>query len=243
MKPFVKIDDASVVFPSAHQHQSLKNLLVGRHRVSPTPKRMALSSVSVELVSGERLGIIGRNGSGKTTLLKVIAGILPPTEGRRVVRGEIAPVISQGLGFDPTLPVRLNIRLGLLHTNRAQDYTLAFERHVLEFAELTEYANEPAAVLSSGMQSRLAFALALFQTPQILLLDEVFATGDAAFIKKAEAAMLERIDQTPIVVLVSHSPPRIARVATRCILLDQGHILADGPPGEIAEKYKKLTAA
>lgn len=242
-QPFVAIESVGVDFPLEQRHQSLKNLLVGRHRQTSVAVRAALRNISFSVAPGERVGIVGRNGSGKTTLLKVVAGILPPTSGQRRLRGSIAPIIAQGLGFDPALPLGMNIRLGLIHSNRSAQYSPDLQRQILEFAELTEYARDPINALSSGMQARLAFSLSLFQSPDILLLDEVFATGDAAFIRKAEAAMMERIEQTPIVFIVSHSAELVARIATRCILLDHGEMIADGNPDTVLKTYSGLSAS
>jgi ABC-type polysaccharide/polyol phosphate transport system ATPase subunit len=237
----VRLDKVDVVF-GQHVYRTVKGVLVGMLRGQQkeiVTGRKVLDGIDLTVSPGDRLGIVGHNGSGKTTLLKVIAGILPPVHGGRNVVGTIAPVIAQGLGFEPDLPLRLNIKLGLAYSNRLAQHSRDLEDAILDFAELTEYADAQLQTLSTGMQARLTFATSLFQTPDILILDEVFATGDAHFVRKSQAAMMEHIERTPIVILVSHSAGLIREVCNRSILLDHGRMVEDGPTDAILDIYAR----
>jgi lipopolysaccharide transport system ATP-binding protein len=237
----VTLDKVDVIF-GQHVYRTVKGVLVGMLRGTPKETvtgRKVLDGIDLTVSPGDRLGIVGHNGSGKTSLLKVIAGILPPVHGGRNVVGTIAPVIAQGLGFEPDLPLRLNIKLGLAYSNRLAQHSRDLEDAILDFAELTEYADAQLQTLSTGMQARLTFATSLFQTPDMLILDEVFATGDAHFVKKSQAAMMAHIERTPIVILVSHSAGLIGEVCNRSILLDHGRLVEDGPTSQILDIYAK----
>jgi lipopolysaccharide transport system ATP-binding protein len=237
----VRLDKVDVIF-GQHVYRTVKGVLVGMLRGTPKETvtgRKVLDGIELTVSPGDRLGIVGHNGSGKTSLLKVIAGILPPVHGGRNVVGTIAPVIAQGLGFEPDLPLRLNIKLGLAYSNRLSQHSRDLEDAILDFAELTEYADAQLQTLSTGMQARLTFATSLFQTPDILILDEVFATGDAHFVKKSQAAMMAHIERTPIVILVSHSAGLISEVCNRSILLDHGRMVEDGETNHVLDIYAK----
>jgi lipopolysaccharide transport system ATP-binding protein len=237
----VRLDKVDVIF-GQHVYRTVKGVLVGMLRGTPKETvtgRKVLDGIDLTVSPGDRLGIVGHNGSGKTSLLKVIAGILPPVHGGRNVVGTIAPVIAQGLGFEPDLPLRLNIKLGLAYSNRLSQHSRDLEDAILDFAELTEYADAQLQTLSTGMQARLTFATSLFQTPDILILDEVFATGDAHFVKKSQAAMMAHIERTPIVILVSHSAGLISEVCNRSILLDHGRMVEDGETNHVLDIYAK----
>ncbi len=236
----IMLKDATVALPVNSAADTLKTALLRGIRRGVSVRLPVLRNVSLEVAPGERLGIVGRNGCGKTTLLKAIAGIYPLSEGTRAVSGSIAPVIAQGIGFDHALSVRTNIKLSIAHMGRLSGYSRALEDAILDFAELTHRAEIPLQQLSSGQSARLAFAVTLFQTPDILILDEVFATGDVAFVARATAAMTERIRSTPITLFVSHDLATVQRVCTRCILMAEGRIIADGPPAAIIAEYRRL---
>ncbi len=236
----IRLENATVSLPIHPAADTLKKTLLRGIGRAATVRLPVLRGVSLDVAPGERLGIVGRNGCGKTTLLKAIAGIYPLSEGRRSVRGSIAPVIAQGIGFDHALSVRINVKLSIAHMGRLAGYSRELEETILDFAELTHRAEIPLQQLSSGQAARLAFAVTLFQTPDILILDEVFATGDVAFVARATAAMTARIQATPITLLVSHDLTTVQRVCTRCILMAEGRIVADGPPAAIVSEYRRL---
>ena len=242
----IQLDNVDVVFGGG-AYRTLKGVLIGMlHRRGSTHHgiqgRKVLDDNNLTVTPGERLGIVGHNGSGKTTLLKVIAGILPPVAGKRAVVGTIAPVIAQGIGFEPDLPLRLNIKLGLAYVNRMSEHSRELEDSILDFAELTDYADQPLRTLSTGMRARLAFATSLLQTPDILILDEVFATGDARFVKKSQAVMRTHLERTPIVILVSHSADLVREVCSRSIMLEHGRLIEDGDTASVLDTYAKRSA-
>lgn len=238
----IHLDKAAVAFLHGVP-RTVKGAIVGRLGEQPISRVPVLTDISLAIGAGERVGLLGRNGAGKTTLLKLVAGIFPPLSGTRRVDGHIAAVIANGLGLDSALSLSLNVRLGLAYQNRAADYSPALEKTVLEFAELTDQRDRPYGELSAGTRARLSFALSLHQDADILLLDEVFATGDAGFTRKSEAALRDRIDRTPIVVMASHSPDNIRAVCTRAIVLDAGRIVFDGTPDDALERYEELCRA
>jgi len=237
--PYISLSDISIRIYERSLATTLKQRILRRE---PTPPRSTsiLHGVSLRVVAGERLGILGRNGSGKTTLLRAIAGIYPIAGGTRDVLGRLAPVIGQGIGFDPELSLYENIRLGLIYAGRYSEWTPKLQAQILDFAELTERANEPLKLLSSGYQARLAFALSLFQNPDILLLDETLAAGDFAFFDKALTAMLAHMNRTPISVFVSHSEDQIRRVCTRCIVMSRGRLVVDAAPEQAILEYRRI---
>lgn len=219
-------------------HRTVKQVILG---TAPDSRRRipVLDGIDLTVEANQRLGVVGANGSGKTTLLKTIAGILLPTEGSIAVKGNVSAVIAQGLGVDAALSVRLNIRIGLAYADRLDEFNPDFERRVLDFAELQDFADEPLCNLSSGMRSRFMFALSLYESPEILLLDEVFATGDMRFVRKAREAMLGSIERSPITILVSHDDALIRSICSRCVLIEHGKIVADGSPDEVVAFYSR----
>lgn len=241
MSVFVSLDRATVAYPPNHRTMSLKHRLVSRYGQKAEEWHTVLKEITLSAGAGERIGVVGRNGAGKTTLLKLIAGILPPISGTCRAVGKIAPVIAQGLGFDNELSVRLNIRLALLHANRLEDWSNDLEARILEFCELEKYTDRQFSVLSSGMRSRLAFAISMFQSSDILILDEVFAAGDAAFVRKAQALTLKRVEDVPLLFFVSHTEDHLVTLCRRCILIDHGRLVMDGPTRDVLDAYKKQT--
>jgi ABC-type polysaccharide/polyol phosphate transport system ATPase subunit len=237
--PLVELRDVAVSVPVRLAADTLKRRLIHGIRREAVQRVPLLHHIDLTVRWGERIGIIGRNGSGKTTLLKAVAGIYPLAQGTRNVVGSIAPVIAQRVGFDHELSARINIRLALAHMGRLHAWTPALQDAILDFAELGHRADLPVQLLSSGQQSRLAFAITLFQTPDILILDEVFATGDEAFLRRAAAAMTQRIRTTPIVLIVSHDLAALPALCTRCLMLAEGRIAADGPTAEVIELYRR----
>ena len=193
--------------------------LTGRYKVVDF---WAARDINFEIRRGDMLGIIGANGAGKSTLLKVISGIMAPTRGRVVRRGQVVALLELASGFDGDLTVKENayLRGAMLGYTRAfMDKT--YER-LVAFAELKEFENRPFKQLSSGMKSRLAFAIASLVNPEILILDEVLAVGDGAFRQKSEAKMREIIGAGAMTILVSHSIGQIRSMCNKVLWLDKG---------------------
>jgi lipopolysaccharide transport system ATP-binding protein len=193
--------------------------------------------VSFEVKAGERVGVIGRNGAGKSTLLKLLSRITAPTEGRAEIRGRVGSLLEVGTGFHPELTGRDNIFLSgsILGMRRAEIRTKIDE--IVEFAGVGAFLDTPVKRYSSGMYLRLAFAVAAHLEPDVLLVDEVLAVGDAEFQKKCLGRM-EEIGRTGRTVLfVSHSMPSILRLCERVILLDRGGVVADGNAQTVLRRY------
>lgn len=197
----------------------------------------ALKKVSLEINPSERVGIVGHNGAGKSTLLKSLCGIYEPSEGTIKVEGRIAPLLEIGAGFHPEFTGRENIYLNgaILGYSKAQ--LRVIESEVIEFAGVEEFIDTPVKYYSTGMYMRLAFSLATAVHPQILILDEMFAGGDAAFVEKARGRMHEMINKADIMVVVSHNHELLLSLCNRIIWLDHGSVLADGDPEAIMKVY------
>jgi lipopolysaccharide transport system ATP-binding protein len=234
--PSISLQDATVCGVDVNELTlSFKRLLLGRKKKSKLWEIEILRNIDLEIQPGERLGVIGPNGSGKSTLLKAIAGIYPLSRGKRQVLGSLAPILEMGLGFDLYVSGRVNIKLALMHSGRLSAYSKELERDVVEFADIGDYIDRPMAIYSNGMRARLAFAIAFYQQADILLMDEVFATGDQSFKRKAIDLLLKSIRNTPISVLVSHNYKLIRTLCNRCIAIDFGRKVADGPTEEVLE--------
>ena len=198
----------------------------------------AVKDVSLEVPQGQMLGLVGRNGSGKSTLLKIIAGVFRPTTGRVHVEGSIAPLIELGAGFHPELTGRENILLNGLLMGYSKDEIKAREQSIIDFSELEEFIDSPIKQYSSGMHTRLAFAVATEVNPQILILDEVLAVGDAAFQQKCFARIQNFRQAGKTILFVSHAMAVVVQYCDRAVLLEKGSIVADGDPAEVAEIYR-----
>jgi len=222
-----------------------------RHRVSSlkqtaidTIKRrmayeefFALNGVSFNIARGETVSVIGRNGAGKSTLLKVIARVLPPTSGRVIVRGRVAPMIELGAGFNSELTGAENIVLyGTLLGRTPKEMKSRIEA-IADWAGLTEHLDIPIRAYSSGMTARLAFATATDVTPDLLLIDEILSVGDEDFREKSAARTVEMMNTGCAVLLVSHDLSAVARMSTRAIYLSNGTPKYSGAPNEVIEAY------
>ena len=211
--------------------------LLGR-KVEERPLFKALDDVSFSIEPGEVVGIIGHNGAGKSTLLKMLARISTPTSGTVKVNGRIAPLIEVGAGFVPDFTGRENVYLnGSILGMSKQEIDKKFDE-IVEFAEMTEFIDTPVKRYSSGMQVKLAFAVATSIAAEILIVDEVLAVGDLAFQRKCFDRMESLIkDQGRTVLLVSHNIRQVERLCSRVILLDHGRIVTDDNPHEVCDLF------
>lgn len=198
-----------------------------------------MKDVSFEVKRGDSLGLIGLNGSGKSTMLKTIAGVLKPTKGTVTVGGNIAPLIELGAGFDMDLTARENVFLNgaLLGYNRAQ--MEAQYEDIVEFSELRDFMDVPVKNFSSGMVSRLAFAIATIGIPDILIVDEVLSVGDFRFQEKCEARIQNMKDQGTTILFVSHSIEQVKKICNKVVWLDHGVLKMFGDAQEICSIYEK----
>jgi ABC-type polysaccharide/polyol phosphate transport system ATPase subunit len=213
------------------------NFLQGANSTRLVP---ALRDVSVTVPKGSVLGVLGRNGAGKSTLLRTIAGIIPPTKGRIVVRGEISALLSAGIGFNRQLTGRTNIELGALAMGFPDDRVSDLTGSVAEFAQLGEYLDFPMRAYSSGMSMRLGFALAAHLDPEVLLIDEALAGGDSKFKERVAGKMDELCSSGRTIVVVSHSMRALKMMASRCLWLHQGKALEYGEPDEVIKHYLRF---
>jgi ABC-2 type transport system ATP-binding protein len=222
---------------------TLRHSLTRRMHIEGGDSRFwALRDVSFHVGQGESLGIIGPNGAGKSTLLQVLAGIITPSAGVVEVDGHVSSLLSLGAGFDSDLSGRDNIRLagafmGLPHA-------VVEERlpSMVEYADLGEFIDAPIKTYSSGMKARLGFAIATSVNPDILLLDEVLATGDAAFREKSKARVLELVKEAKAIVLVTHDMTWVSEYCNKAMLLEKGQIVAVGRPDDVVEVHQEHSA-
>lgn len=198
----------------------------------------ALKNLNLSFSGGDRVGIIGLNGAGKSTLLKMIVGIYPPQQGSLHIRGKVTPLIELGTGFDHELSGRENIYLNGALLGRSYKQMRALEDAIIEFSDLEEKIDMPIKYYSSGMMGRLAFSIGTIMEPEILLVDEVFSTGDAQFVQKARVRMEQLISKSSVVVIVSHSMDHIIQFCNRVIVLNKGVVVGDGDPEEMVNYYK-----
>lgn len=197
----------------------------------------ALKGVSFELTRGETLAIIGRNGAGKSTMLKVVSRVLPPSQGRMVVRGKVAPMIELGAGFNPELTGAENVVLYGTLLGRDPKHMQERVAELADWAGLTAHIERPLRTYSSGMVSRLAFAVATDEAPDLLLVDEVLSVGDVEFQEKSEARMNSMVNSGAAVILVTHSMKTVLDMATKVIWLDQGEVRAVGEAQKVVDMY------
>jgi lipopolysaccharide transport system ATP-binding protein len=248
MKPIINVEDLGKRYRlGARQtpYGSLRDSLVGAvrspwkrlQRNGPNPLIWALREVSFTIQPGEAVGIVGRNGAGKSTLLKLLSRITEPTTGIIELYGRIASLLEVGTGFHAELTGRENIYLNgaILGMTRAE-IRRKFDE-IVAFAEVEPFIDTPVKHFSSGMYLRLAFAVAAHLEPEILLVDEVLAVGDARFQRKCLDKMQEVGKQGRTVLFVSHNMPAVTRLCSRTILLDAGRVIGDGPSSEIVSAY------
>jgi len=215
--------------------KTLLSVVEGKYR--QPAKKLVLNNVNLVVDKGEKIGIIGANGSGKSTLLKIISGILRPTTGNVRVRGQVAPLIELGAGFDPDISVMDNILLYGVLLGFSRTEMKARARSILEFAELEDYALVPVKGLSSGMVARLGFAIATDVQPDILILDEVLSVGDEGFKNKCKQRMDQFWDDHATVLVVSHDLEFVSTSCKKAIYLNQGNIKFAGDSQEVVDYY------
>jgi lipopolysaccharide transport system ATP-binding protein len=203
----------------------------------------ALRGVSLQVMPGELVGVIGRNGAGKSTLLKLLARITTPTEGQVLMRGRVASLLEVGAGFDPELSGRENVFLsGAILGMRAREIADKFDE-IVAFSGVERFIDTPVKRYSSGMFVRLAFAVGAHLESDILLIDEVLSVGDAEFQRKCVAKMAAISDQGRTVVFVSHNLHAVQQLCPRAYLLDGGRLATTGPTDEVVSRYLELVGA
>jgi lipopolysaccharide transport system ATP-binding protein len=252
MKPSIEIQNLGKEYQlaSSLRYVALRDVLAGSlgnlFTGSATKEKFwALQDINLPINPGERVGIIGRNGAGKSTLLKIISRITPPTKGEVVIRGRVGSLLEVGTGFHPELTGRENIYLnGSILGLKRKEINRQLDA-IIDFSGVEKFIDTPLKHFSSGMQLRLAFAVAAHLEPEILLIDEVLAVGDLEFQQKCIGKMEEvSREHGRTILFVSHQLHTLAKLCDRCIWLDKGHILFDGAVHEAIQQYTaSVTAA
>ena len=245
MKPTVEVSHLGMKFNlSQEMHDTLKDYFINLFRHHDKMKKdefWALTDVSFRLYPGDRLGILGLNGAGKSTILKAIAGVYHPTTGTVKRKGKLAPLLELGAGFEPQYSARENIYLYGAILGYKKDFIDTKFDEIIKFAELEDFIDVPIKNYSSGMKSRLGFAICTAVNPDILILDEVLSVGDKKFRRKSEDKIMSMFDGNVTVLFVSHSLDQVRRICNKAMILDHGHLKAFGDINDIAPIYEQMT--
>jgi lipopolysaccharide transport system ATP-binding protein len=237
----IEISNISKAFPVyAKPHHRLLQMLSRRNKQRWYQEFVALRDVSFSVERGETLGIVGRNGSGKSTLLQIICGTQTPTAGQVNVNGRVAALLELGSGFNPEFSGRENVFLnGMVLGLSWEEIEQRFDS-IAAFAEIGDFMERPVRTYSSGMYVRLAFAVAINVTPDILIVDEALSVGDEAFQRKCFARINRIREDGATILFVSHSASTVVELCNRAVLLDGGELLAMGSPKYIVSRYQKI---
>lgn len=239
-KKMICVDNVTMTFNmNTERVVNLKEYIIRKMKGDLTkPKQFnALSNVSFDVSEGEFIGIVGLNGSGKSTLLKIIAGVMKPSKGNSRVFGTVAPLIELGAGFNPALSGRENIYMNGYVLGFSKKFIIEHMDEIIDFSELGDFIDIPMNNYSSGMRSRLGFAIATTVRPQILIVDEVLSVGDYKFQEKCRKRMQEMLKNNTTVLFVSHSIQQVRDMCTRCIWLEKGKIIMNGETNEVCDKF------
>lgn len=238
----MSVSEPIIVFENVYKTYNLykdsrEQFMALFHKSKKIKKHQALNNVSIKIYEGESVGIIGNNGAGKSTLLKMITGVAFPTSGNVIVKGRVAALLELTAGFSEEMTGRENIYLKgyLLGLNDSQIKEI--ESSIIDFAELGDYIDQPVRTYSSGMRLRLGFAININTKPQILVIDEALAVGDATFQNKCKNKIKELISQNVTVIFVSHSKNGVKEICKRAIYLKKGEIIFDGDVDEALKVY------
>ncbi|MCS4091846.1 ABC transporter ATP-binding protein [Rhizobium sp. BK176] len=236
----VNLHYASVAF----KERSLKTMLASMVKGPGARKTIAdihaLKDVSLSIVPGERVGLLGHNGAGKSTFLKMVAGLYPISSGKRTVEGTVRSLFDISLGFEPDATGRENILYRGLLLGLTPKFMRSLEREIVEFADIGEFIDYPIKTYSAGMQVRLAFAISTAVGGDILLLDEVIGAGDANFMIKARKRIGDLVEKAEILLLASHDFQTLQSICKRGLVFHHGQIVFDGPIEEAVTHYKKV---
>jgi len=238
----IEFHNVSKKFPRHAGQMLLRNHLTRFFTQEKDDPFFALKHVSFSVERGESLAVIGSNGAGKSTLLGLAAGVSQPDEGVVKVSGHVAALLELGSGFHPSLTGRENVRLNAALLGLSRKQTAAAFEHIVDFSGIREFIDEPLRTYSTGMIMRLAFSVAVIRDPEVLLIDEILAVGDAAFQAKCIAKVHEFRDAGKTLLCVSHST-MIRQLCDRAIWLDHGELILSGAVGDVLEAYAGRQAA
>jgi len=243
MSPMIEIRDLRKEFLLSHSGSaSLKTLLAWwkRRRLEHL---LVLDGINLDVMPGECVALVGRNGAGKSTLLSLLARVYRPTAGKITVRGRMAPLLELGAGFHPDLTGIENAFFNGMILGLTRKQIRERMPAIVEFAELSHHIDSPVRTYSSGMLARLGFSIAIHVDAEILIVDEVLAVGDAAFERKCYRFIEEFRAKGGTILLVSHNPDAVRRIADRCVWLKDGHIQAMGDPDAVLAAYNTWSIA
>lgn len=248
MSAFIQLDQVSVKFriyhnPSPSLKDTVVNWFTGNKKLNDFRDFFALHELTLKINPGDRVGVIGMNGAGKSTLLKTISGIYKPHQGKISIMGKITPLMELGAGFDPEQTGRKNIYLNGALLGFSPAEMREKEREIVEFSELGDFLELPVKYYSSGMYGRLAFSIAAMSDPEILMIDEVFSTGDSHFVEKSTKRIQQMVERSSILMVVSHNIKEIRRLCNRVIFLDHGNVVGDGDPDLVISQYRQKIAS
>jgi len=239
MSVIVSVDDVSREFRKYYQ-RTFKEFLTDRHAKNFNKIFKALQNVSFEVKDGSTFGLLGRNGSGKSTLLKIISGVLTPSSGQVTRPVSTAALLELGAGFQPDMTGRENIFLNSSILGRSKKDTQLVIDDIIDFSGIEEFIDTPVKFYSSGMYARLGFAIAIHTDPELLLVDEILAVGDAPF----QAKCLDRIKQMQnegrSIILVTHDTNTVTNFCDSAVVLDHGKVLAQGDTESVVAAYQAL---
>ena len=236
-EPIISFKNVSKTYILYKNDQARFKALFFKPRNPKTNK--ALNNVSFEIHKGESVGIVGDNGAGKSTLLKMITGVAFPDEGEIIVNCKVAALLELTAGFSTEMTGRENIYLKGYILGLEDEYIKTIEEDIIEFAELGDYIDQPVRTYSSGMKMRLGFAINVNIEPDVLVVDEALAVGDASFKKKCKNKIKEIIAAGTTVLYVSHSAPSVKEICPRSIFLKKGTVIFDGPTEETLKVYEE----
>lgn len=236
-EPIIELNNVTMRFKIQKRHYGFKNIILHLPQyirdIKSAAEFTALDNFNLKINRGERVGLVGHNGCGKTTTLSIIGNVYRRYEGEVKVRGRVSMMLALGAGFSPELSGRENIFLNGILQGRTRDEMSGLVDDIIDFADIGQFIDMPVYTYSSGMQARLSFGIATAIEPEILLVDEVMAVGDADFAQKCESRINRLLAGGTTLLLVSHSMADIRKYCSRVVKIDHGRIVADGSVEEV----------
>ena len=233
----IEFQNVSKFFPHSTGRALLRTHIAHWFGADHKEKFVALKNISFQVAPGESLAVVGSNGAGKSTLLSLAAGLATPDHGRVLVNGHVAALLELGSGFHPDLTGSENLLLNSALLGRSRKQTLALAEKITEFSGIADFMDEPIRTYSSGMVMRLAFSIAIHTEPDILLLDEVLAVGDAGFQVKCREALSDFQRAGKSILFVSHSDAKVREMCERALWLDHGELIMQGDAAGVLDAY------